>query len=156
MTYCKVRYWEQLVGYITIWSGTVVLEVCMVIISLKGTVADDKPREPMHVLIYIKQGPEKIISFCKFLPPCPGLLSIELAWVCVSLLWLATYFPSSELCTLSYNHKSVVVGLVVCNMVVLAILVIFTWCAWDTAGKDWLKLKKYQQSVQLNSGRLER
>ena len=53
---CQVRYWEQLVGYITIMSGSVVLEVCMVIVSLRGTVADDKPRQPMQTLIYIKQG----------------------------------------------------------------------------------------------------
>ena len=52
-----MRYWVQLVGYITIWSGSVVLEVCMVTLSLKGTVADDKPRDPMRTLIYIKQGP---------------------------------------------------------------------------------------------------
>ena len=54
--YCKVRYWEQLVGYVTIWSGSLVVEVCMIIVSLRGTVADDKPREPMQILIYIKQG----------------------------------------------------------------------------------------------------
>ena len=48
------------------------------------------------------------------------------------------------------------VGLVISNMVVLAILVIFTWCAWDRAGKDWLKLKNYEQSAQLYSGRIDR
>jgi hypothetical protein len=52
------------VGYVTIWSGSVVLEVCIVIVSLKGTVADDKPRprEPMRTLIYIKQGLAKCFS----------------------------------------------------------------------------------------------
>ena len=71
-------------------------------------------------------------------------------------MWLATYLPSSELCSLSNKHKSVMVGLVVCSMVLVVILIIFTWCAWDKAGKDWLKLKKYQQSAQLNTGRLDR
>ena len=52
----QVQYWEQLVGYISIMSLSVVLEVCMVRVSLKGTVADDKPRHPMRKLIYIKQG----------------------------------------------------------------------------------------------------
>ena len=49
-------------GYITIWSGSVVLEVCMVMVSLKGTVADDKPRDPMTTLIYIKQGHINVFS----------------------------------------------------------------------------------------------
>ena len=56
-----MRYWEKVVGYITIWSGSVVLEVCMVRVSLKGTVADDKPRDPMRTLIYIKQGPYQCV-----------------------------------------------------------------------------------------------
>ena len=76
--------------------------------------------------------------------------------MCYSSVWLATYLPSSELCSLSYKHKIVMVGLVICSMVVVVILIIFTWCAWDKAGKDWLKLKKYQHSALLSSGRLDR
>ena len=155
-----MRYWEQLVGYVTIWSGSLVVEVCMIIVSLKGTVADDKPREPMQILIYIKQGtliyfqPSGNSLFFAIL--CPGFLSIELVWVCGSFSWLINYFPFSDLCTLQNYHKSVMVGLVISNMVVLAILVIFTWCAWDRAGRDWLKLKNYEQSAQLYSGRMDR
>ena len=154
-----MRYWEQLVVYIIIWSGSVVLEVCMVMVSLKGTVADDKPREPMQILIYIKQG--RLIYFQSsdnslFVALCSGFLSIELVWVCGSFYWLINYFPFSDLCTLQNYHKSVMVGLVISNMVVLAILVIFTWCAWDRAGRDWLKLKNYEQSAQLYSGRMDR
>ena len=33
-----------------------VLEVCMLVVSLRGTVADDRPREGMQYLVYIKQG----------------------------------------------------------------------------------------------------
>ena len=64
-------------------------------VSLKGTVVDDKPREPMQILIYIKQG--TLIYFQVIL--CPGFLSIELAWVCCSFSWLVSYFPFSDLCT---------------------------------------------------------
>ena len=91
-----------------------------------------------------------------FIPLNPGVLCLELACICYSSVWLATFLPSSENCTLPTKHKSVMVGLVISNMLVLAILTIFTWCAWDRAGKDWLKLKKYQENVLQNSGRLDR
>ena len=86
----------------------------------------------------------------------PGIICLELAWVGYSIVWLSTYLPSSPSCNLSSNHKSVMVGLVITNMMGLVILVIFTWCAWDKAGKDWLRLKKYQENSQCNSTRLDR
>ena len=84
------------------------------------------------------------------------MLCLELGCVCYSLVWLSTYLPSSSLCSLSSNHKSMMVGLVISTLVGLTIILIFAWCGWDRAGKDWLKLKKYQENIQQSSGRLDR
>ena len=43
-----------------------VLEVCMVLVSLRGSVADDRPRQSMHWLLYIKQGPSTTTTNLKF------------------------------------------------------------------------------------------
>ena len=81
-THWQVRYWEQLVGHIVIFTASLVgclsaitititititiiiiitmfvkvVEVLMVVVSLRGSVMDDRPRESMQCLVYIKQG----------------------------------------------------------------------------------------------------
>ena len=70
----QVRYWEQLVGHIVIFTASLVrwlsldtwtqvqhlfskvVEAVMVVVSLRGSVMDDRPRESMQWLVYIKQG----------------------------------------------------------------------------------------------------
>ena len=57
----------QLVGYIIIWSCSLAVEISMMMVSLKGTIVNDKPRKQMKRLIYIKQGMHKTWK-CNSLP----------------------------------------------------------------------------------------
>ena len=48
---------------------------------------------------------------------------------------------------------SVVAGLVVTDAVLVAVVGLVAWCAWDTAGRDWVKLKRFTESSQRASDR---
>ena len=39
-------------------------------------------------------------------------------------------------------------GIVVCNFVLFLTTLMTIWCFYDVAGKHWVKLKKYQQSLK--------
>ena len=85
-----------------------------------------------------------------------GMLCLEMGWVVTSCIWFARHLPATSFCSLGYRHRSVMVGLIISSNLLLAILLTFTWCAWDKAGSHWYKLVKYQRSVQENQGKLDR
>ena len=39
-------------------------------------------------------------------------------------------------------------GLVISNWCVIASIVVTVWCVYDTAGRSWVKMKKYQRSMR--------
>ena len=39
-------------------------------------------------------------------------------------------------------------GLVVCNSILFMTALLTIWCSFDVAGRSWVKLKKYQQSLR--------
>ena len=121
-----------LVLYSALYSLSILLEVSIVIVSLKGSVIDDQPRHKIHPLLYVKQG----------------LLVIEILFLCFSTKWL-----SDNAGFISYRQSSVLAGIIITDTVILLILAMLTWCAWDKAGRDWVKLKTFQENSQNTSAR---
>ena len=132
--YCphQVQSRSLLLLYAALYSISILLEVSIIIVSLKGSVIDDKPRQRIRPLLYIKQG----------------LLVIEILFLCFSTKWL-----SDNAGFLSYRQSSLLAGIVITDTVVLLVLLMFTWCAWDKAGRDWVKLKTFQENSQNTSAR---
>ena len=56
----------------------------------------------------------------------------------------------------SYRQSSLLAGIIITDTVILLVLVMFTWCAWDKAGRDWVKLKTFQENSQNTSARSAR
>ena len=54
--YLQVHYKCLLVSYLSIYTISLILEVSIITVSLRGSVIDDKPRRTIRPLIYIKQG----------------------------------------------------------------------------------------------------
>ena len=121
--------------YVALYFISFLVEISIIIVSLRGSVIDDKPRRRIHPLLYIKQG----------------LLIIEILSLCFSTKWL-----SDNAGSLSYSSSSVLGGVIITDTVILLILLVLTWCAWDTAGRDWVKLKKFQEKSQSTTARTER
>ena len=107
----------------------------IIIVSLRGSVIDDQPRQKIRPLLYVKQG----------------LLVVEILFLCFSTKWL-----SDNAGFISYRQSSVLAGIIITDTVILLILVMLTWCAWDTAGRDWVKLKKFQEKSLNTAARSER
>ncbi len=41
-----------------------------------------------------------------------------------------------------------VAGIIVCNWVILLSVLFSLWCTFDTAGRSWVKMKRYQESIK--------
>ena len=128
----QVQARSLLVLYAALYSISVLLEVSIIIVSLRGSVIDDQPRQKIRPLLYVKQG----------------LLVVEILFLCFSTKWL-----SDNAGFISYRQSSVLAGIIITDTVILLILVMLTWCAWDKAGRDWVKLKTFQENSQNTSAR---
>ena len=131
----KVQFRSLLLLYAALYSVSIMLEVSIILVSLRGSVIDDKPRRRIRSLLYIKQG----------------LLITEIVFLCCSTKWL-----SDNAGAISYSQSSVLGGVVITDVVIILVMLMLTWCAWDTAGRDWVKLKKFQQKSLNTAARSER
>ncbi|CAG2123312.1 unnamed protein product [Medioppia subpectinata] len=39
-------------------------------------------------------------------------------------------------------------GINVCNVLVIGIMIVTIWCTYDAAGRSWVKMKVYQNSLK--------
>ena len=46
------------------------------------------------------------------------------------------------------SNFSSITALVISNAVMFVVGVMILWCSFDVAGRDWVKLKKYQKSLK--------
>ena len=47
-----------------------------------------------------------------------------------------------------YVPLTLISALVISNAVMFVVGVMIMWCSFDVAGRDWVKLKKYQKSLK--------
>ena len=53
---CMANLHDHVLGYLVILSVCVVTEVSIMIVSMRGTILDTKPRASMQYLLYIRLG----------------------------------------------------------------------------------------------------
>ena len=53
---CQSQLWEYILGYLIILCGCLLLEACIVGVSMRGTILETAPREATQYLIYIRLG----------------------------------------------------------------------------------------------------
>jgi len=123
----QIHYKCLLLLYVCIYTISLIIEISIIIVSLRGTVIDDKPRRNIVSLIYVKQG----------------LLCVELL-----LLFFSTKWLSDNREHISYTAGSILGGLLITDTIIIILLLLLTWCSWDPAGRGWVKLKKFQENSQ--------
>ncbi|XP_058798543.1 diacylglycerol lipase-alpha isoform X1 [Phymastichus coffea] len=125
---CVLLLWEYVIGYLVIFVTSMAVEFAMCLLATRGSILDTAARAPMQHLLYIRLF----------------LLIVEAAWLSAGVTWLTRFYQS---CPVD-RAKDVMLGLVICNWCVLASVLVTVWCVYDTAGRSWVKMKKYQRSMR--------
>ncbi|XP_047740268.1 diacylglycerol lipase-alpha isoform X2 [Hyalella azteca] len=119
---------EHLIGYFVLLSSCIIVEAFIAYVAMRGTILDPEPRASMQYLLYVRLV----------------LLTGELVWVILGVVWLARHYQA---CT--HNRaRDVILGIVVCNWCVLLSVFLTVCCTFDAAGRSWVKMKRYQRSTR--------
>ncbi|XP_076467047.1 diacylglycerol lipase-alpha-like isoform X2 [Babylonia areolata] len=125
---CTVDLRDHIFGYIIILGVCVVMEIAVAWVSLRGTILSPEPRRYMEYLLYVRLG----LGF------------VELAWLIVGAVWSGRHYTTCR----PETAKKALLGIMICNWLMMLCCVISVWCTYDTAGAKWVKMKKYQDSMK--------
>ncbi|XP_043481702.1 diacylglycerol lipase-alpha isoform X4 [Leptopilina heterotoma] len=135
--YCILLLWDYILGYLTIFILTMSVEFSICLLATRGSILDTNARAPMPYLLYIRLF----------------LLLVETGWLCAGVTWLAYFYQS---CPVDQTKKDIMLALIISNWCIQASVVVTVWCTYDTAGRSWVKMKKYQRSLREAESRGDR
>jgi sn1-specific diacylglycerol lipase len=70
-------------------------------------------------------------------------------WLVVGIVWVKEFYME---CPIAYP-KEIMLGLILCNWLVVLTVLTTMWCSFDPAGRSWVKMKKYQRSMRESESR---
>ncbi|XP_075218002.1 inactivation no afterpotential E [Lycorma delicatula] len=105
------------------------------ILAMRGGILDVEARAPMKYLIYLRLG----------------VMIIEMAWLTLAVVWLSVHYQDCPI----EGVKEAFLGMVICSWLVVLSVMLTAWCAFDTAGRSWVKMKKYQRSMKESESRFQ-
>jgi sn1-specific diacylglycerol lipase len=53
---CVALLWEHILGYLAILSGSLLVELFISVVAMRGSILDTEARAPMKYLLYIRLG----------------------------------------------------------------------------------------------------
>lgn len=115
-------------GYLVILSVCLVVEGCIAWTSMRGSIINTEPRRYMQHFIYMR-----LVIFL-----------VELAWLIVGVVWTAKHYQSCA----PGSVNRIVLAVIICNWGIMLSVIIFVWCTFDTAGRKWVKMKRFQESLR--------
>lgn len=127
-TICANKLYEHVLGYMVILSGCIIVETFISWVSMRGTILVTAPRTSMQYLLYVRLG----------------ILVVEVIWLGFGIVWLYDHYHT---CPVG-SAKSALLGIVICNWIVLLSVLVTLWCTFDAAGRTWVKMKRYQRSLR--------
>ncbi|XP_050453691.1 diacylglycerol lipase-alpha isoform X5 [Cataglyphis hispanica] len=125
---CILLMWEYMIGYEGLFVACMAVEFFICFLATRGSILDTAARAPMQYILYIRLF----------------LVLVETGWLCAGVTWLARYYQTCRV----DQAKDVMLGLVISNWCLLALLMVTIWCTYDAAGRSWVKMKKYQRSMR--------
>ncbi|KAK9674916.1 Lipase (class 3), partial [Popillia japonica] len=132
---CVKLLWEFILGYLVILAICMVIEVCIIVVSLRGSILNTAPRSSMQYLLYIRLG----------------VLLLDAGWLTAGIVWLVYFYVECPI----EKAKHTVLGLIICNWCIIVSIIITVWCTYDTAGRSWVKMKQYQRSIKDNESKFQ-
>lgn len=133
---CSRELKDVVLGYIVILLACIVVESIMMLVSIRGSILDTKPRISMQYLLY-----GRIVVFLG-----------ELAWLVVSVRWIVRFY---FICDPDHARKAIL-GISIFNSCMILMCIIALWCTFDSAGRKWVKFKRYQESMKEKAHRSRR
>ena len=164
---CMSELYEHTVGYLILMSGCILIELCICWVSSRGTIMNTIPRASMQYLLYVRFGwsfclryPKlthqffkpltmKLIAFHRLPKLIVGILLVEVTWLCIGFVWLWNNYDECN----HGNAKEFILVITVCNMIVITLMLMIGWCSYDSAGRSWVKMKRYQNSLKENQSK---
>ncbi|XP_046741957.1 diacylglycerol lipase-alpha isoform X5 [Diprion similis] len=125
---CVRLLWEYVLGYVVILVISIVVELSISVLAMRGSILDTAPRAPMQYYLYFRLL----------------VMIVEMGWLCAGIAWLVKHYST---CPID-QAKGFILGLVISNWCVLASVLVTVWCTFDAAGRSWVKMKKYQRSMR--------
>nr|XP_009668431.1 PREDICTED: sn1-specific diacylglycerol lipase alpha [Struthio camelus australis] len=98
-----------------------IAEVAIIWLSMRGSILYTEPRDSMQYVLYVRLA----------------ILVIEFVYAIVGIVWLTQYYTSCN----DITAKSVTLGMVVCNWVVILSVCITVLCVFDPTGRTFVKLR---------------
>ncbi|XP_072762758.1 diacylglycerol lipase-alpha isoform X2 [Anoplolepis gracilipes] len=117
-----------MIGYEGLFVVCMAVEFFICFLATRGSILDTTARAPMQYILYIRLF----------------LVLVETTWLCAGVTWLARYYQTCRV----DQAKDVMLGLVISNWCLLALMMVTIWCTYDAAGRSWVKMKKYQRSMR--------
>ncbi|XP_055909297.1 diacylglycerol lipase-alpha isoform X1 [Eupeodes corollae] len=125
--------WYYQLSYVVILGLTICIELAICIISMRGSILDSEVRTSINIWIYIK-------SF---------VILFDITWLVLGVIWIKQYYLDAPMDA----AKKIFLALVICNWSLVLTTLITIWCTFDTAGRSWVKMKKYQRSMRETESR---
>ncbi|XP_029179132.1 sn1-specific diacylglycerol lipase alpha isoform X6 [Nylanderia fulva] len=125
---CILLLWQYMIGYEGLFVICIAVEFFICFLATRGSILDTTARAPMQYFLYFRLF----------------LVLVETGWLCAGVTWLARYYQTCRV----DQAKEVMLGLVISNWCLLALMMVTIWCTYDAAGRSWVKMKKYQRSMR--------
>ncbi|XP_035182501.1 sn1-specific diacylglycerol lipase alpha [Oxyura jamaicensis] len=118
---CSLNLVDHGRGYLGILLSCMIAEVAIIWLSMRGSILYTEPRDSMQYVLYVRLA----------------ILVIEFVYAIVGIIWLTQYYTSCN----DITAKSVTLGMVVCNWVVILSVCITVLCVFDPTGRTFVKLR---------------
>ncbi|KAG5318892.1 DGLA lipase, partial [Pseudoatta argentina] len=125
---CVLLLWQYVIGYEGLFVVCMMVEFYICFLATRGSILDTTARAPMQYVLYFRLF----------------LVLVETGWLCTGVTWLVRYYQT---CPVG-QAMDVMLGLVISNWCLLALMMVTIWCTYDAAGRSWVKMKKYQRSMR--------
>ncbi|KAL4232804.1 hypothetical protein ACF0H5_007490 [Mactra antiquata] len=133
---CSMELKDIILGYIVILLACIVVEGIITIISIRGSILDTEPRISMQYLLYVR-----IVVFIS-----------EFCWLIFGIRWIVRFYFSCE----PDAARKALLGVSITNGFMILLGIISIWCTFDSAGRKWVKFKRYQESMKEKTHRSRR
>ncbi|XP_065081564.1 diacylglycerol lipase-alpha isoform X2 [Ochlerotatus camptorhynchus] len=130
---CIELLWYFQIGYISILSCCILLEIAICIVAMRGSILDMEPRAVMPYLLYTRVL----------------VMIVDLTWLILGAIWLKDHYFDCPI----QEPKGTMIAVVICNLLVIFSMFTTIWCTFDPAGRSWVKMKKYQRSMRESESR---
>ncbi|XP_045197127.2 diacylglycerol lipase-alpha-like isoform X2 [Mercenaria mercenaria] len=133
---CSRELKDIVLGYIVILLACLIVESIVTLISVRGSILDTEPRISMQYLLYVR-----IVVFLG-----------ELAWLVVSIRWIVRFYFNCR----PDDARKAILGISIFNGCMILMCITALWCTFDSAGRKWVKFKRYQESMKEKAHRSRR